>query len=102
VVIIDEATQATEADALIPMTISGSCRKVVLIGDQKQLGVISRFRELEKTNLGSSLFERMIRLGQAPSTMLDTQYRMHPDICEPASNVIYDGRLQTGHDVGGA
>ncbi|OQV18741.1 ATP-dependent helicase NAM7 [Hypsibius exemplaris] len=99
-VIIDEATQATEADALIPITLlPQNGGKVVLIGDHKQLGVTSRFRELENTNLGSSLFERLIRLRNVPSVMLDTQFRMHGTICEPASRVIYEGMLKTGDGV---
>ncbi|OQV17667.1 Regulator of nonsense transcripts 1-like protein [Hypsibius exemplaris] len=96
-VIIDEATQATEADIMIPIT--KGCQKLVLIGDEKQLGVLGKFRELEKTNQCWSMFERLLELQQAPRVMLTVQYRMHPEICRPASLVMYEGLLTSGPDV---
>lgn len=105
VVIIDEATQATEGDALIPVNLLSRARennwKLVLVGDHKQLGVTNKFRELENTNLDKSLFERLIGLKQVPSVLLDTQYRMHPMICLPASELFYAGNLHTGSNVAG-
>jgi superfamily I DNA and/or RNA helicase len=74
---------------------------VVLIGDEKQLGVFSKFRQLDGSNLKLSLFERLIEVGKVPRIMLDTQYRMHPTICEPLSTVIYGGLLKTGPGVAG-
>ena len=69
--------------------------------DHKQLGVVTKFQELEKSNLGLSMFERLMKLKQAPSRMLTVQYRMHPIIARPPSAVIYKNDLRTGPNVAG-
>ncbi|OQV16654.1 Regulator of nonsense transcripts 1-like protein [Hypsibius exemplaris] len=94
-VFIDEATQASELDALIAITKART--RVVLIGDERQLAVPKniRFPELDHSNLVISIFERMIHLKQVPRVMLEMQYRMHKTICDPVSRVIYDERLKT-------
>lgn len=76
-VLIDEATQSTEAQTLMPL-IKG-CRQLVLIGDHKQLPptVISLFAQSKGMTI--SLFERLIKQGVKP-VLLVTQYRMHPTI----------------------
>ncbi|OQV16656.1 DIS3-like exonuclease 2 [Hypsibius exemplaris] len=98
-VFIDEATQASELDALIPIT--KARKRVVLIGDEHQLAVPKniRFPELDHSNVNISIFERMIHLKQVPRVMLQMQYRMHISICDPVSKVIYGGRLHTELEV---
>ena len=88
-VIIDEATQASEADALISIT--KGCRKVVMVGDDKQLGVAVHMMLLKASNLELSLFERLLSLNDASilSCTLQTQYRMHPSIWKPLAEVVY-------------
>ncbi len=88
--VIDEATQATEPSALIPLI---KARRAVLAGDHRQLPPTVLSREAEKGGLGVSLFERMISLHPFASALLDTQYRMHPDIMEFPARAFYDGRL---------
>ncbi|CAN0508799.1 unnamed protein product, partial [Scytosiphon promiscuus] len=46
-----------------------------------------------RANFGQSLFQRLQRGGH-PKTMLDTQYRMHPDIASFASTRFYNGLLR--------
>ena len=75
--LIDEATQVVEPEALIPITLDVS--KLVLVGDQKQLGPVVTGQAAKAGGLGVSLFERLLAIGMR-STMLDTQYRMHPQI----------------------
>jgi len=92
-VLLDEATQATEPASLIPLT--KGARHVVLVGDHHQLPPTVISRRAEDEGLACSLFERLIALG-APSTMLTTQYRMHPVIREWPSERFYQGKLEDG------
>lgn len=92
-VIIDEATQATEPSTLIPLTRGTEC--VVMAGDHAQLPPTVISRDAEKLGLNVSLFARMQRLG-LKSFLLDTQYRMHPSISEFPSMEFYGGNISTG------
>lgn len=92
-VLIDECTQAAESAALVPL--ARGCQQAVLIGDQCQLPPTVLSDVAQNENLGESLFTRLVTQGVKP-TMLDTQYRMNPLICEFASAAFYNGRLQNG------
>ncbi|KAG5439840.1 hypothetical protein PCANB_000122 [Pneumocystis canis] len=84
-VLIDEATQATEPECIIPLVMG--CKQVVLVGDHQQLAA--------KAGLQQSLFERLVILGISP-IRLTVQYRMHPCLSEFPSNMFYEGTLQNG------
>ena len=88
---VDEATQAPEPVALIPLTkaVAG-----VLVGDQMQLPPTVTSRKAESCGLGVSLFERLERLGLVPD-LLDRQYRMHPVLAEWPSKAFYGGRVSS-------
>ena len=105
VVIIDEASQALEAQCWIPLF---SAKKVVLAGDHLQLpptvkAVPSNSKsasnkdcedETGKGNLETTLFSRLLSLhGEGIKRMLTTQYRMHHLICQFPSSELYDNRL---------
>ena len=92
-ILIDEATQATEPSALVPL--SKGARQVVLIGDHKQLPPTVISRRAELGGLARSLFERLIEMGIEPR-ILTTQYRMHPRISEFPNTQFYDGKLDDG------
>ncbi|WFD33033.1 ATP-dependent RNA helicase [Malassezia sp. CBS 17886] len=92
-VLIDEATQAAEPEALIPLLFG--CQQLVLVGDHKQLGPVVLSRRAEGAGLSQSLFERLVLLGNLP-LRLEVQYRMHPCLTEFPSNMFYDGVLQNG------
>jgi AAA domain len=93
----DEATQCTEPDALIPLTAGGvpSLRQLVLVGDHHQLP--PTVMSIDAAGLTHSLFERMWRIGVA-STMLDIQYRMHPDIVAFPARYFYFKKLSSAVD----
>lgn len=94
VVIIDEATQSSEPTTLIPLALP-SVEKLVLVGDQKQLSCFSLI-----PNLSLSLFERVLLNGTYKTPhMLDTQYRMHPEISEFPRTKFYGGLLKDGIDA---
>ncbi|KAJ8359241.1 hypothetical protein SKAU_G00157660 [Synaphobranchus kaupii] len=81
---------ATEPQALVPL-VSYKPEKIVLLGDHKQLRPIVKNIQVRNLGMSKSLFERY--MGKA--VMLDTQYRMHEDICEFPSKESYDGMLKT-------
>jgi senataxin len=60
-VIIDEAGQATEPAALIPLRYG--CKQLVLVGDARQLPAYVCSKEAERAGLGVSLFERFEQAG---------------------------------------
>ncbi|EZG43855.1 putative regulator of nonsense transcripts protein 1 [Gregarina niphandrodes] len=92
-VLLDEATQATEPECLIP--IAKNVSQVVLVGDHCQLGPVIMCKKAAKAGLSLSLFERVIMLGNRPMR-LEVQYRMHPCLSEFPSMKFYDGALQNG------
>ncbi len=92
-VLIDEATQAMEAEALIPIVMGA--KQVVMVGDHCQLGPVIMCKKAVKAGLTKSLFERLVELGIRP-IRLEVQYRMHPCLSEFPSNMFYEGSLQNG------
>jgi len=93
VVIIDEATQATEPAALCAL-VKGS-EHVILLGDHFQLPPTITSPRASAGGLGESLFQRLVSLGVS-SYMLETQYRMHPAISDFPSIEFYKGKLLDG------
>lgn len=63
-VLIDEATQAVEAESLIPLVMG--CKQAVLVGDHCQLGPVILSKKAAHAGLGQSLFERLMLLGVRP------------------------------------
>uniref|UniRef100_A0A8C5DP98 RNB domain-containing protein n=1 Tax=Gouania willdenowi TaxID=441366 RepID=A0A8C5DP98_GOUWI len=94
-ILIDECAMATEPQALIPL-VCNKPEKVVLIGDHKQLRPIVKNDRARKLGMAKSLFERCHEIHANKRIMLDTQYRMHEDICQFPSEEFYENRLKTG------
>ncbi|KAH7589186.1 AAA domain [Nakaseomyces glabratus] len=92
-VLIDESTQASEPECLIPI-VKGA-KQVILVGDHQQLGPVILERKASDAGLKQSLFERLISLGHIP-IRLEVQYRMNPFLSEFPSNMFYEGSLQNG------
>ena len=122
-VIIDEAGKANITETLVPMELG---RKVILVGDQKQLPPYLDSELLDKEDNKSfpnskfgkkyeiedirhatetSFFEfltKRIREKEFPEEnleMLNFQHRMHPTIGEFVSKSFYGGDLQMGHST---
>jgi superfamily I DNA and/or RNA helicase len=89
VVIVDEASQALEAETWIA-TLKG--RRIVLAGDHLQLPPTIMCKDAEKT-LYLSLFERMQKLYPPLSCLLNIQYRMHRDIMAWSNSYFYNNKL---------
>ncbi|ORZ31944.1 hypothetical protein BCR44DRAFT_1257892 [Catenaria anguillulae PL171] len=92
-VLVDESTQATEPEVLIPLV--RGAKQVVLIGDHQQLPAVVMNKKAAQAGFGQSLFERLILLGIRP-IRLQVQYRMHPCLSDFPSNMFYEGSLQNG------
>lgn len=121
IAIVDEAGQITLHDLLVPFV---KAKKIILIGDHLQLPPsqedefceylkeqnLLEFPEMEtqvetkeylsdlKEVFSISLFERLF-LNEAfanNKVMLDTQFRMHPDIATFISDIFYDGKYKSG------
>ena len=105
VVIIDEASQALEAQCWVALL---SAKKAVLAGDHLQLPPTikslnskspkadgpSKTDGLEKITLETTLFDRLLSLhGPSIKRMLTTQYRMHEKIMRFPSDELYDSKL---------
>lgn len=127
VVVIDEASQALEAQCWIPLL---SARKAVLAGDHLQLPPtvksLNTKTKSEAKNVGTALDEKLQRLGlndedketarsirlestmfdrllslHGPSikTLLTTQYRMNEKIMQFPSNELYEAKLVAADSV---
>ena len=119
-VIIDEASQALEAQCWIPLL---SAKKAVLAGDHLQLPptIKSLNTKVEKAaekpvngesetqdskaraptmTLETTLFDRLLKLhGPSIKRMLTTQYRMHETIMQFPSAALYDSELKAADSV---
>ncbi|EPS61531.1 hypothetical protein M569_13264, partial [Genlisea aurea] len=96
VVVIDEAAQAVEPSILVPL--AHGCKQLFLVGDPRQLPATVISQTAQKSGYGMSLFERL-QMANYPIVMLNTQYRMHPEISSFPSKEFYDGNLLDGPDV---
>ncbi|ETL91125.1 hypothetical protein L917_10290 [Phytophthora nicotianae] len=94
-VLIDEATQATEPECLIPI-VQGA-KHVVMVGDHCQLGPVVMNKKAANAGLKQSLFDRLVLIDKKHRPFrLRVQYRMHPFLSEFPSNEFYEGDLQNG------
>ena len=95
--VLDEATQATEPSAWIPIT---HADKVVMAGDHRQLPPTVINEDAARRGLRESLFERVADThGDTVLDLLDTQYRMHEDIMAFSAERFYDDRLAADPSV---
>lgn len=108
VVIIDEASQALEAQCWVPLL---SAQKLVLAGDHLQLPPTIKSSNMHpnpevsgsklhksdpnpKFKLETTLFDRLLNLhGPSIKRMLTIQYRMHEKIMRFPSDEMYGSRL---------
>ena len=97
-IIIDEAAQCSEAESLIVASRSG-VKRLVMVGDPHQLPALVESSAVRKCNYHESMMERVMRHGNTLSLLLETQYRMHPQISQFPRNQYYEGRLLDAQEV---
>ncbi|KAK3857282.1 hypothetical protein Pcinc_036461 [Petrolisthes cinctipes] len=101
--IVDEAGQCQETETWLPLLLG--VRKLVLVGDHRQLPATVLSRLAKDKNLKQSLFERLyhrivVELQEEIYVhALTTQYRMHPEIVKWPSQHFYQGRLATSPTI---
>ncbi|GAA6019068.1 hypothetical protein JCM10207_006307 [Rhodosporidiobolus poonsookiae] len=91
-VLLDEAAMCTEPVSLIPLM--KGAQHATLIGDHKQLPAVVTSQEAKNERLHISLFERLLTTETVKSTLLDTQYRMRPDISAFPNLSFYHSALR--------
>lgn len=94
---VDEAGQVSLGHLF---AMGAAARNLVLVGDQMQLG-----QPIQGSHPGESGLSALDYLLQGEATvapdrgiLLDTSWRMHPDICGFISDAVYDGRLKAHPD----
>lgn len=85
ILIIDEA--GTVPEYKMPLAVSLGIVAVIAVGDQNQL------QPFTHTDVSNGFFHRLAK-GVVPS-MLEEQFRMHPEICKFVSSSFYANRLIT-------
>jgi len=95
--IVDEASQASELTTLIPFC--HNIPKAILIGDPKQLPPTILSDEVSENNYGRSLFQRLQENSPNSVHLLNIQYRMHPDISKLSSRCFYSNEIINGENV---
>ncbi len=95
--IVDEAAAATEPEIYIPFQYLP--RRLLCVGDPKQLPATITSQFAEHMGLSKSLHERLMYDCNHGHIMLDTQYRMNPALSQFPSNNFYRGKLKNGKNV---
>ncbi|KAF5671892.1 nonsense-mediated mRNA decay protein [Fusarium denticulatum] len=100
IVIVDEASQQTEPSSIVPLV--KGCSQAILVGDHVQLRPTVNQTALA-LDFDVSLFGRLYTeaknskgIDGLRKLMLDTQYRMHPRLCDFSSGQFYEGKLKSG------
>ncbi|XP_024870776.1 probable helicase with zinc finger domain [Temnothorax curvispinosus] len=96
-IVIDEAAQAMECEALIALTLANRETRLLLAGDQMQLAPEIYSVLANERGLGVSLLERMYAYypPEHPCRIhLCQNYRAHADIIKYTSETFYDGMVK--------
>ncbi len=90
---VDEASQVALASLV---AVSGASKNVILMGDQMQLE--QPIQGYHPGDAGASALDFMLKghavIPEDKGIFLERTYRMHPNVCMPLSEVVYEGKLQ--------
>mmetsp|Transcript_70701 Transcript_70701/g.153524 ORF Transcript_70701/g.153524 Transcript_70701/m.153524 type:complete len:1092 (+) Transcript_70701:54-3329(+) len=99
--IMDEAAQCIEPGPLVPLALG--VRRLVAVGDERQLPATVMDQVACKRGLGESLFERCVRDGVVRPgegfVQLNEQRRMHPSIAAFPAQLFYGGELSNAPEM---
>jgi len=102
-IIMDEAANALEARALIPLQLADESTVIVAAGDDRQIAPQVHSPSARYHGLKESMLVRMAGLEfyqMAPHAYAEllVNYRSHPRLLELPSKLFYQGRLKAGAD----
>ena len=91
---VDEASQVALANLV---AVGRSARNIILLGDQMQLESPVQGSHPENTGLSALdfLLDGKSVVSDDQGVFLELTYRMHPLVCKPLSEVVYDGKLHS-------
>ena len=95
-IIMDEAAQCTEAASLVVASRQG-LERLVMVGDPRQLPALVMSQEARRCNYDQSAMERVMH--STLTILLDTQYRMHPEISRFPNERYYGAKLRDAKSV---
>jgi len=91
---VDEASQVVLANLV---AVSRAAKNIILIGDQMQLD--QPVQGAHPGDSGKSALEFMLGdhavIPEDQGIFLERTYRMHPEVCKPLSDIVYEGKLGT-------
>jgi len=91
---VDEASQVALANL---MAVSGATKNIILMGDQMQLE--QPIQGSHPGDSGAAALEFMLKehsvIPEDKGVFLERTYRMHPNVCQPLSEIVYEGKLHT-------
>jgi len=95
---VDEASQVALANLI---AVTPSTTNIVLMGDQMQLEqpVQGAHPGIAKTSALEHLLQGHKVIPDDKGVFLDKTYRMHPDVCQPISNLVYEGKLHSAEQT---
>jgi energy-coupling factor transporter ATP-binding protein EcfA2 len=95
---LDEGGQCNEAEFYIATTFP-DVQKIVVVGDPKQLPATVISPVCNRAGYGQSWLARVHTLYPEKVHLLNTQYRMHPQILSFPNRMFYGDRIQCGANV---
>jgi hypothetical protein len=98
-IILDEASQAWEPEAMIPLSCMNIETRVMIAGDPKQLGPATRCHKADRYGLGLSLQEKLMNLSEYDQHLnrnnklvqLNCNYRSHASMLKISARRFYGG-----------
>ena len=94
---VDEASQVALANLVVA---SSAAKNIILMGDQMQLE--QPIQGSHPGDAGASALEFMLKdhavIPEDKGIFLERTYRMHQDVCQPLSEIVYEGKLQADDD----
>ncbi len=91
VVIIDEASQALEPECWIAFL---KAKKIILAGDHKQLPPTVKSKKAIELGFTNTILDQLSPVKEI-NHLLDTQYRMHPNILSFSNKRFYQNKLKS-------
>jgi hypothetical protein len=96
--LLDEGSQSPEAEFYIATTFPG-VRRIVVVGDPKQLPSTVTHNGCEKAGYGDSFLSHVLEFQPEKVHLLDVQYRMEPEILAFSNEMFYSGRIRSDENV---